>query len=78
MDSIIAKLTNCLRKENIDNAAINDIIQKLRGTIYLMAHTPFRGGTDHHLGTDSPRREMFPAHSLYPILRLTPYKGLLG
>ena len=46
--------------------------------IYLMAHTPFRGGGDHHLGTGSPRREMFPARSLYPILRLTPYKGLLG
>ena len=46
--------------------------------IYLMAHIPFRGGTDLHLGTDSPRREMFPARSLYPILRLTPYKGLLG
>ena len=46
--------------------------------IYLMAHTPFRGGGDHHFGTDSPRREMFPARSLYPILRLTPYKGLLG
>lgn len=30
MDSIIAKLTDSLRKENIDNAAINDIIQKLR------------------------------------------------
>ncbi|MBR6332969.1 MAG: hypothetical protein IKR77_01065 [Bacteroidales bacterium] len=29
-----------------------------------MAHTPFRGGTDHHLGTDSPRREMLPARSL--------------
>ena len=46
--------------------------------ICLMAHTFFRGGTDHHLGTDSPRREMLPARSLYPILRLTPYKGLLG
>ena len=46
--------------------------------IYLMAHTPFRGGTNHHLGTDTPRREMFPARCLYPILRLTPYKGLLG
>ncbi len=56
------------------------LIEKIKNMviIYLKAHTPFRGGGDHHLGTDSPRREMFPARSLYPILRLTPYKGLLG
>ena len=41
-----------------------------RVIIYLMAHTPFRGGTDHHLGTDSPRRD-----DDCPRVACTPYCG---
>ena len=46
--------------------------------IYLMAHTPFRGGHDTCILADVTRAARCSPLSLYPILRLTPYKGLSG